>query len=101
MLYISARKRICRFSLFSGKALENVTSQLNSRVPGIGINWPAPAFPKHDMDCPTPCCGVGPGVQLHGFGITNTLSFSSWLPGVPLAFAPGEGTSGVFPTKDT
>src|SRR5437764_13503596 len=101
MLYISARKRICRFSLFSGKALENVTSQLNRRVPGIGIRLPAPAFPKHDIDCPTPCCGVGPGVQLHGFGITKTLSFKIWLPGVPLALAPGACTNGVLPAKLT
>src|SRR5450759_5917405 len=62
---------------------------------------PAPALPKHDMDCPTPCCGVGPGVQLHGFGITKTLSLRSWLPGVPLAFAPGDCTSGVLPANDT
>src|ERR1035437_6409714 len=53
------------------------------------------------MDCPAPCCGVGPGIQLHGLGITKTLSFRSWLPGVPLALAPGDCTSGVLPAKDT
>ena len=62
---------------------------------------PAPAFPKHDMDCPTPCCGVGPGAKLHGYGMTNTVSLRSWLPGVPLALAPGACTSGVLPAKDT
>src|SRR5436190_22144249 len=101
MLYISARNMIARRSLFNGKALENVMSQLNNRVPGIGIRLPGPAFPKHDIDCPMPCCGVGPGVKLHGFGITNTLSFSSWLPGVPLELAPGDCTSGVLPAKLT
>src|ERR1700682_6147432 len=89
MLYTSARNRICRRSLLIGKALPNDMSQLNNRVPGIGIRLPAPAFPKQDIDCPTPCCGAGPGVQLQGFGITNTLSLRSWLPGVPLALAPG------------
>src|ERR1051326_2982907 len=74
MLYISARNRSCRLSLFSGKALPNVISQLRTRVPGTGIRLPAPALPKQDIDCPMPCCGVGPGVQLHGNGITNTLS---------------------------
>src|ERR1700674_1265063 len=89
MLYISARNRICRFSPLIGKALVNVTSELNTRVPGRGMRLPAPAFPKHDMDCPMPCWGVGPGVQLHGLGITNTLSLRIWLPGVPLELAPG------------
>src|ERR1044072_8966859 len=98
MLYISARKMICRFSLFSGNALANVTSQLLVRVFGKVTMLPAPALPKQESDCPMPCCGVGPGVQLHGKGITNTLSFRSWLPGVPLTLAPAACTNGVLPT---
>src|SRR5437016_1075067 len=90
MLYISARNMNCRrLSFLNGNALEKVMSQLKRRVPGIGIRLPPPALPKQDMDWPIPCCGVAPGVQLHGFGITKTLSFRIWLPGVPLALAPG------------
>src|SRR5438270_6331520 len=44
-----------------------------------------------------PCCGVGPGVQLHGNGITKAASFRSWLPGVPLTLAPGACTIVVLP----
>src|SRR5690242_17599415 len=78
MLYISARNISSRRdSLPSGNALLNVMSQLNSRVPGMGMMLPAPALPKHDRDCPMPCCGVAPGVQLHGYGITNALSLRS------------------------
>src|SRR5215470_15157020 len=62
---------------------------------------PAPALPRHARLCPMPCCGVGPGVQLHGKGITNALMFRSWFPGEPLALAPGAGTNGVLPAKDT
>src|ERR1700730_16146540 len=90
MLYISARNMSCRLSLLSGKTLLNVMSKFNIRVPGSGIRLPAPAFPKQDIDCPTPCCGVAPGVKLHGNGITKALSLRSWLPGVPLALAPGD-----------
>ena len=101
MLYTSARNMMTRFSLRSGKDFEKVTSQLNMRVLGIGMMLPAPAFPKQDCDCPMPCCGVAPGVQLHGKGITNTLSLRIWLPGVPLALAPGAWTSGVLPANET
>src|SRR5437870_9982549 len=101
MLYISARNCNWRRSPFSGKPLVKVTSQLKRPVPGRGMMLPAPAFPKHDIDCPTPCCGVGPGAKLHGYGMTNTVSLRSWLPGVPLALAPGACTSGVLPAKDT
>src|SRR5258708_37862393 len=101
MLYISARNTICRFSPLIGNALLNVTSQLNTRVLGSGMMLPAPALPKHEDDWPMPCCGVGPGVQLQGYGITNTLSLRIWLPGVPLALAPGAPTSGVLPANET
>src|ERR1041384_1446032 len=77
MLYISARNPISRRSPLSGKALEKVTSELKMRVPGIGMMLPAPAFPKQESDCPMPCCGVGPGVQLHGNGMTNAASLRS------------------------
>src|ERR1039457_1939360 len=101
MLYISARSMITRLSLFSGKDLENVMSQLNRCVWGIEMRLPAPALPEQDIDSPMPCCGVAPGVKLHGYGITNTLSFMSWLPGVPLALAPGAYTSVVLPANDS
>src|ERR1039458_1050276 len=50
MLYISARNMSTRFSLFSGKDLENVMSQLSRRVWGRLMMLPGPAFPKHSMD---------------------------------------------------
>src|ERR1035441_6185534 len=102
MLYISARNMSARFSLFSGNDLENVMSQLSRRVLGRLMMLPAPAFPKHSMDCPTPNCGVAPGVQLHGKGIVNTLSLRIWLPGDPLTLLPTPGVaSGVTPANDT
>src|SRR5260370_41524902 len=88
MLYISARNmRSRRLSFPSGNAFANVMSQLNRRVLGIGMMLPGPAFPKQDSDWPVPFCGGGPGVKLHGNGITNALSFRRWLPAGPFAVA--------------
>src|SRR3954452_18545821 len=77
MLYISARNMSWRRSPFKGNAFVKVTSELKIREPGIGMMLPAPALPKHDTDWPIPCCGVGPGVQLQGIGITKAASFRS------------------------
>src|ERR1035437_4647170 len=93
MLYISARKSTTRCSDFSGNLLENVMSQLFIQV-GIFTRLPAPAFPKHSIDCPTPCCGVAPGVQLQGIGIITACQLNVWVkPGLlkelPLASTYG------------